>query len=181
MAGQVTGHHAGRIDSLEEILNIYEVWWAGRQWVQPEVFWRRDLANRVGPFRGDLDLVFDFEYWVRCFEAGARVARIDQTFCQFRLHPEQKSTRAAEASKEMRQVVADRLHRHAELGADMRACLRAALSYDEYRLGEGAEFNLPLARAILRHPEWLRLRSVRTRLRTNLARRLAGVSRGVQK
>ena len=46
--GNVTGHHAGNICSLAEIIDIYNVWWAERQWVQPEVFWRRSLWERVG-------------------------------------------------------------------------------------------------------------------------------------
>src|ERR1700744_6350223 len=29
----LTGHHAGRITSLADVLDIYSVWWAERQWV----------------------------------------------------------------------------------------------------------------------------------------------------
>jgi len=71
--GDVQGSHTGRINSLREMLDIYNVWWNRRQWVQPEVFYRRSLWERVGGFDTQYHLAFDYDFWVRCFLAGARV------------------------------------------------------------------------------------------------------------
>ena len=71
--GIITGRHRGDISTVTEMLDIYNVWWADRQWVQPEVFWRRSLWERVGDFSSEYDLAFDYQYWVRCFLAGIKV------------------------------------------------------------------------------------------------------------
>src|SRR4030095_11160950 len=76
--GETTGFHAGNISSLDEVLDIYGVWWAQRQWVQPEVFFRRALKERVGAFDARYHLAFDFDFLVRCFRQGAHVSRQPQ-------------------------------------------------------------------------------------------------------
>ena len=68
----ITGHHASRIDSLAEALDLYDVWWRKRQWVQPEVFFRRSLWERAGAFDTRYQLAFDYDFWVRCFLASKR-------------------------------------------------------------------------------------------------------------
>src|SRR5687768_2813669 len=83
-AGKITGTHRGRIDSLAEVLDIYHVWWRERQWVQPEVFFRRSLFERAGGFDTGWHLAFDYEFWVRCFLAGARVAHVPEIIAKFR-------------------------------------------------------------------------------------------------
>ncbi len=162
-AGQRTGAHAGRIDSLAEVLDIYEVWWQQRQWVQPEVFFRRALWERVGPFDAQYHLAFDFDFWVRCFLAGARVQRIEAPLAQFRLHAEQKSTAAARAADEIRAIV----RRHlpvARVPWLFRRRLLAQLDYDDYHAGRSAESGRALPAQLLRHPEWLLAPAVRARI-----------------
>lgn len=165
--GKVSGSHAGEISSLEEILNIYDVWWAKRQWVQPEVFFRRSFKEKVGPFDDSFDLAFDYDFWVRCFRAGARVRRIPQKLVQFRLHPDQKSTQAAKASNEIRTIVTRELNSGAKLSPPLRRKLEARLSYDRYQLSDPAE-RPGFLRALLQNPSWLWTPEVQSRLRQSI-------------
>jgi glycosyltransferase involved in cell wall biosynthesis len=162
--GKVSGSHAGQISSLEEVLNIYDVWWAKRQWVQPEVFFRRSFMERVGPFDSHYDIVFDYEFWVRCFRAGARVHRIPSKLVQFRLHPNQKSTQAERAADEIRAIVARELNSGAGLSPGFRRKLQARLSYDWYQRSDPAK-RPGFLRALLQHPSWFWTPEVQSRLR----------------
>ncbi len=64
--GAQTGRHKGDISTLEELLDVYTVWFGSRQWVQPEVFFRRSLWEKAGPFNTGYDLAFDYAFWVQC-------------------------------------------------------------------------------------------------------------------
>lgn len=170
--GTVTGHHAGRIDSLAEALDIYRVWWGNRQWVQPEVFFRRRLWERVGLFDTRYHLAFDFDYWVRCFLAGARVHRLPRPLAQFRLHAEQKSTAATRAAEEIRQIVRTHLP-NALIPRATRERIEAQLAYDDYHAGRSPESSHSFFRQLLRHPGWLRAPEVRARLLASCGARLS--------
>ena len=163
--GRLTGRHAGNISNLTELLDIYRIWWGGRQWVQPEVFYRRSLWERVGNFSSDYDLAFDFDYWVRCFLAGLKVRRIARPLARFRLHEAQKSKRAAEAAAEVRTIVAEALAEKPPIGAWERFRLQAWLGFDRYQAGQdhGDRVRPPLGRTLLRHPDWLIIPEVRQR------------------
>lgn len=176
-AGSVVRLHSGDIQSLSEVLNIYEVWWNQRQWVQPEVFWRRSLADRVGEFNPELDLVFDYEYWVRCFLSGAKVRKIPRVLSRFRLHAGQKSSRSAQAAREIRAVVAKTLAGNPSIPAADARRLRRMLSYDTYQAGDESmeSGGRPAFGAmLLRNPNWVSLKPVRTRLASALLSR-AGI------
>ena len=173
--GTVTGHHAGRINSLADVLDIYRVWWGRRQWVQPEVFYRRALFEKVGGFDSSYHLAFDYDFWVRCFLAGARVAHISKVFAQFRIHSAQKSMAKIEAAKEIRAIVHRQLTAGVPLSAWTRWGLNAQLAYDRYQLGEtvGPTGKRPsFFHAILRHPQWLLSPAVRNRAQSSLAKAL---------
>lgn len=43
--------------------------WAENSFYQPSVFWRRELLERVGPIREDLEYTMDYELWLRFAEA----------------------------------------------------------------------------------------------------------------
>jgi hypothetical protein len=167
--GTVTGHHRGDISTLAEVLDIYNVWWANRQWVQPEVFWRRSLWERVGQFSGNYDLAFDYHYWVRCFLAGVRVKRIPRVLARFRKHAEQKSARAFEAACEVRNAARAGLQKAS--GLNWWAALRigASLGYDRYHAGQDYE-GRGFASALAANPQWLLAPSVRNRLRRSVVR-----------
>jgi glycosyltransferase involved in cell wall biosynthesis len=162
-SGALRGHHSGCISNLQEMLAIYDVWWRGRQWVQPEVFFRRSLWERVGQFNTEYDLAFDYDYWVRCFQAGAKVKRIPRTLAQFRRHSAQKSVRADQAANEIRDIVSKAL---ASGGADDKQ-LQTMLDYDRYQSGQdyppGTQ-RPSLARMLLREPAWTFLPPVRARV-----------------
>ncbi len=95
----------GDIQTAAEILDLWGVWWQRRQFVQPEVFWSRTLAQKVGPFNESLHLVMDYEYWLRAILAGAQVMPLDQEVVCFRFHGAQKSSQAQHAADELRTVV----------------------------------------------------------------------------
>lgn len=165
--GQITGHHSGNISSLEEVLDIYRVWWNRRQWVQPEVFWRRRLWERVGLFNTRYDLAFDYEYWVRCFQAGAKVKSIPRTLAQFRSHPAQKSRQHEKAANEIRNIVSEALASSHPIAARERRRLERMISYDRYQNGQGFPDGLgrpSLARMLIRKPSWALLPPVRHRI-----------------
>lgn len=172
--GAVTGHHAGRIASIEDILDIYNVWWRGRQWVQPEVFWRRSLWERVGPFNTRYHLAFDFDYWVRCFKAGAQVAHIPRPLAQFRIHASQKSADSQRAADEIRDIVTAHLGPECHLPRQFRRRLAREIRFDRYQLGQlgGSGGSRPgLLQMVLRHPDWFLLPQVRTRMWNKVFRR----------
>lgn len=165
--GQLTGTHAGEIHSLEEVLDIYSVWWRDRQWVQPEVFYRRSLWERVGGFDTAYHLAFDYDFWVRCFLAGARVAHLPEPLAQFRRHEGQKSVAADRAADEIRSIVQRHLQAQPQMRPSTLRRLKAQLSYDFHRRGQLAPPR-SFARALLQHPEWLLLPKVRERIGISL-------------
>ncbi len=54
--------------------------------MQPALFMRRSVFERVGPLREDLHFSMDYEYWIRCVKAGIRFAFSDATFALARYH-----------------------------------------------------------------------------------------------
>lgn len=169
---RVTGFHAGNIQSLTDVLDIYNVWWSKRQWVQPEVFYRRSLFEKVGPFDTKLRLAFDYDFWVRCFRAGAVVAHTPAITVQFRIHSAQKSVAAEQAADEIRSIVQRNLP-SAEIPWAQRVRISAALSYDYYQSGKDLPTGTdrpPFLKAILTHPHWLLSPLVRERAQSSLAK-----------
>ena len=54
---------------------------------QPTVFWRRTLTLLVGPWNPDLRCAFDFDYWLRAFQAvPGRIGHLPELQAQSRLH-----------------------------------------------------------------------------------------------
>ena len=152
--GAFTGTHTGRIESLGDALDIYGVWWSRRQWVQPEVFFRRSLWEKVGGFDTGYHLAFDYDFWVRCFRAGARVAHLPATLTRFRIHAGQKSAAAESAADEIRAIVQKTLAARPPLNPVRRWKIEAQLGYDLYQSGKSGA-GRGFFSAILRHPHWL--------------------------
>ncbi len=173
--GTPTGRHHGRIDSLTDVLDIYNVWWKERQWVQPEVFYRRSLWERVGGFDTSYHLAFDYDFWVRCFLAGAKVAHIPRPLTQFRLHSAQKSTASRQAADEIRAIVQKHLAGKPEIDPVVNRRLRAELDYDLYQSGSAdsdSSTRQPFLTALLRNPSWLLCPPVRARILNSFRHRL---------
>lgn len=59
--------------------------------MQPALFMRRSVVQRVGPLRKDLDFSMDYEYWIRCIKAGVRFAYIDHDLAVARYHISNKT------------------------------------------------------------------------------------------
>jgi glycosyltransferase involved in cell wall biosynthesis len=107
----------GSITRYDEILDLWDVWWNRRHFVQPEVFWTKRISDSIGPFREDLFWVMDYDYWLRILAAGGRVGFIDAELAAFRLQPNQKSTQPERTAEELLQVVRPYIFgRHRSLG-----------------------------------------------------------------
>jgi glycosyltransferase involved in cell wall biosynthesis len=52
--GMKVGERTGSITRYDEILDLWDVWWNRRNFVQPEVFWTKRIGDKIGPFREDL-------------------------------------------------------------------------------------------------------------------------------
>jgi len=103
--GAKVDERIGSIERYDEILDLWDVWWKRRNFVQPEVFWTKRISKKVGAFREDLNLVMDYEYWLRIFAAGGAARFIDAELAAFRLQPNQKSTQPARTAQELLEVV----------------------------------------------------------------------------
>ena len=169
--GKPEGTHTGRITSLAEVLDIYGVWWADRQWVQPEVFFRRALWEKAGGFDTGYDLAFDYAFWVRCFLAGARVAYLPAVLCHFRRHAAQKSAASERAADEIRAIVRRYLP-GAEIAAPGRWSIEAQLCYDLYQAGRSPRSGGHFFTEFLRHPHWLLSPWARERAAAAVVRRM---------
>lgn len=152
--GALTGTHTGRIESLGDVLDIYGVWWNRRQWAQPEVFFRRSLWEKTGGFDTRYHLAFDYDFWVRCFRAGARVTHLPATLARARIHVGQKSAGNESAADEIRAVVLNTLAARPPINPVRRWKIEAQLGYDLYQSGKSGASDGFLS-ALLRHPHWL--------------------------
>jgi len=170
-SGKPTGdEHFGNLSSLADSLDIYHFWFAEKHWVQPEVFFRRSLFEKVGGFHEDMYLAFDYDFWVRCFRHGAKVVRVPQLLAGFRLHDAQKSADAEAASREVR----DTALRHLEdcwdqLPPIRRRLMRARIDYDRYARGEGEEAGEPFFAMLGKNPLWALNPWVRQRIGRSLS------------
>jgi glycosyltransferase involved in cell wall biosynthesis len=177
--GKITGHHRGEIFSFEDALNIYEVWWNKKQWVQPEVFFRRRLYDAVGGFDEGFSLAFDFDLWLRILKLRPKVVSIPQTLVRFRIHANQRSKDFLMANNEIRRAVWREVQDpQSPMAARGRRCLRRKLEYDLYRdrSALSSARDLPLGRALLKSPGWLLLPDVRKRMLGAVRRRLISAS-----
>ncbi|MEB3211902.1 MAG: glycosyltransferase family 2 protein, partial [Leptolyngbyaceae bacterium] len=52
--GNKVGEQFGNIQTFEEIIDLWGVWWNKRQFVQPEVFWSRRIFEKIGLFNESL-------------------------------------------------------------------------------------------------------------------------------
>ena len=52
--GAKVDERIGSIKRYDEILDLWDVWWKRRNFVQPEVFWTKRIGKKVGAFREDL-------------------------------------------------------------------------------------------------------------------------------
>jgi glycosyltransferase involved in cell wall biosynthesis len=103
--GQTIGRRTASITRFDEIVDVWGVWWKKRNFVQPEVFWTKRIADRIGPFRTELFMVMDYEYWTRILRAGSRVVSVEEEVAAFRITSTQKSNQHERSATEMLGVV----------------------------------------------------------------------------
>lgn len=58
---------------------------------QPAAFWRKRIAERVGPFDTRLHIVMDYDYWLRIAKAGGKIVHLHETLASSRLYAETKT------------------------------------------------------------------------------------------
>jgi glycosyltransferase involved in cell wall biosynthesis len=58
---------------------------------QPAAFWRRRIAERVGPFDAELHYALDYDYWMRLDRAGGRLVHVPEVLAASRQYPETKT------------------------------------------------------------------------------------------
>jgi len=155
---QKIGDHLGCLSRLDEVLDLWDVWWRNRQIVQPESFWRRRIYEKVGDFRTDLHIVFDYEYWCRMLLAGAVFRPMDQGVACFRMQPTQKTSNTFRAADEHLAVVKPWLwNKKVPLTAERRRELQAQWLYHK--------LFLPTVEYSVKHHEskllrWIRLAGI---------------------
>lgn len=173
------GERVGSIGSYSDVLDLWDVWWSSHNFVQPEVFWTRRIADRAGPVREDFYWVMDYEYWVRMFRAGAKVSFLDAELARFRLHADQKSTQPHLTEREFLSAVRPYIFAQDNLlSRAKRAELKGKWAYSAVFLEEvrtslaGSESRLRrwwrLAQLPLRYPQLLLSRGFQERLRATL-------------
>lgn len=103
--GHKIGDQFGNIQSTSEMLDIWDIWWKGRQFVQPEVFWSRRISDKIGGFCERLNYVMDYDYWLRIFHAQGCVRSLDRELTSFRFTQEQKSNQKEDVAVELLELI----------------------------------------------------------------------------
>jgi len=94
--------------------------------LQPAVFWRRRLYERLGGFDSRYRFVADLDYWLRAAAAGARIAHLAEVLAIERVHEDRLSMARREA---MRTEELEMRARHAGAGGGPDAKRRAAARF----------------------------------------------------
>ncbi len=179
------GEQVSDIKSLSQIVDLWNHWLrpkGNRNFIQPEVFWTRDLARLVGTFDEGRYYTMDFDYWLRGFDAGMTVHTIHQSLAAFRIHAAQKTTTRHASIRELLDCVAPylesndpritpqhrrELHRHMVLTHRM-------LEQGEQTASQGVASLVSLAAedpALLRSPLfWRHMRRTSKRILTGASR-----------
>ena len=85
--GDVTGSYKTADYSFDRLLKDCMV-------CQPAAFWRRRIAEKIGPFNEQLDYAMDYDYWLRIAKASGNIYFLPKKLACSRIYPETK-TRSA--------------------------------------------------------------------------------------
>jgi GT2 family glycosyltransferase len=123
-------------------------WWMLAPWgaPQPSTFWRREVFERVGDFRRDMDYVFDTEFCLRLAYAGLMPELLDEELSVRVIHAEAKSADRKPFEVEARRFVA--IFRPMLTRGE-----RVKLAVARARLGLHRRFSLPVRRLLGRLPD----------------------------
>ena len=123
---------------LQHLGEIFAYWMKGFFFYQPEVFFSRRILDAVGGLLEDrLHYTMDYEFWLRCAQAGATVQPMAWPVALFRHHAEQKTANLLDCMLEQAQV-RDRFLRIApppERQAAVRASIAQAIGGAQPRIG----------------------------------------------
>jgi glycosyltransferase involved in cell wall biosynthesis len=134
--GETLKTHRGNLFKLEELLDLWNVWWKGRNFLQPECFWSRRVFLKVRSFREDLDRAFVYEYWTRLFLSGANVERIDKELSRHRFPTGQSSAYSdVQAEEELAVIESVLWNPKARLDRSLRRRLQADWLYESQIAG----------------------------------------------
>jgi len=87
------------------LAQIFENWFGGLYFYQPEVFFSRDILEKIGTKLDDrLYYSMDYELWLRMAEVGAKLERIPWPISYFRIHPQQKTAAVEDCVEEQSKV-----------------------------------------------------------------------------
>lgn len=109
-------HARNREFHVDSLARIFPNWFAGMFFFQPEVFFTRDLVERVGWLDESLHYAMDYDLWMRFAKAGAKLDVVAWPVAFFRIHDQQKTSRGAECLAE--QVVVRDRHASVRLRED---------------------------------------------------------------
>lgn len=59
--------------------------------LQPALFMKRSVIERMGELNGNLHYCMDYEYWIRCMKAGIKFAFLDEDLALARYHDSNKT------------------------------------------------------------------------------------------
>lgn len=102
---------------------------ARRMIPQPACFWRKQLAEAVGPFDATMHFTMDHDYWVRAVADGFQPVYVEKPLAAFRLHGESKSVSQNEKFTADRIRVLDKLYGSKSLSAKFLELKDAAYAY----------------------------------------------------
>ncbi|WP_296819963.1 glycosyltransferase family 2 protein [Brevundimonas sp.] len=80
--------------TVEVMADIFRYWMKGYFFYQPEVVFSRAIWEKTGGrLNDDLNFTMDYEFWMRCAQAGARFEVVHWPVALFRQHEAQKTSR----------------------------------------------------------------------------------------
>ncbi|MBD3675942.1 MAG: glycosyltransferase [Planctomycetaceae bacterium] len=161
--GEYIQTHRGNIFTLEELLDLWNVWRTERRFLQPECFWSRRVFLKVRSFREDLTQAYDYEYWTRLFLAGARVERLEADICGVSFDENKQTADEEWTTREELEIIEPILwNPQARLSPTLRRKLQADWLFDaqlQPTISESASQSDPhwkqylkVGQVILRHP-----------------------------
>jgi len=132
--GDKIGQQLASITRFDEIIDLWGVWWKGRNFVQPEVFWTKKAFANIGYFNEKLYYVMDYEYWLRILKNTGEVATINQELTCFRRTETQKSNHSKKVADELLDVVYPYYCERGGIDNPKRKALKGNCNYQKYFL-----------------------------------------------
>jgi glycosyltransferase involved in cell wall biosynthesis len=127
VTGDVLSSHRGRVKSLQDLVRLKTVWYAGGHIVQPEVMFPRELYLTVGGIDCDNHFTMDFDLWGRFFLAGAKFQYTDIDFAMFRVQPNQKTQDGLTLARSLVESAKELVHQAAAFSPDVKQTILAEL------------------------------------------------------